>query len=304
MLKPRWMTVLVWILGIGLLSACQGLIGISAQGGDVAATLQAYSTRLAEQEATLAAQGTALATLTTPQAEATTAATATTLPTPTATAMPSPTATLAATATTAAAPATPTVAPLGGGAKLTVSTDTFCRVGPDTVFYRLGVVKAGEWVTVLGKWKEYWRVQLPDGTKCWIWGPGATLSGNTAGIPEITPGVGAIWGYVFTDNNHDGVYRQSDDGRKGGTVVYLYPATNGQCNSGGDPLAQTKVNGQSFYTFTFNLSKPTKYCVKAVFTDPNETVCRGSQVVIARQGEPAQADLYTVPCTGPGCQCP
>ncbi len=305
MLKPRWLIAFVWALGIGLLSACQGLVGTSAQGGEVAGTLQAYSTRLAEQEATLAAQTTELAALALTPTEMPVAATATPLPpTPTATVVPSPTATLAVTATVGAAPVTPTAVPLGGGVKLTVSTDTFCRVGPDTVFSRLGVVKAGEWVTVLGKWREYWWVQLADGTKCWMWGPDATLSGNVAGIPKITPAVGAVWGYVFTDNNHDGVYRQGDDARKVGTVVYLYPATNGQCNAGGTPLAQTKTNGQGFYTFAFTLTKPTKYCVKAEFTDPNETVCRGTRVVTAHPGEPAQADLYTVPCSGAGCQCP
>ncbi len=311
-MRGTWRWLVMMGLVAGVLVGCQGTSAAST-GPDWAATVAAQGTRLARQGGTLEAQAAALATLqaaasaTPSPTPAAPPATATPRPSPTATATPAATPTPAATTTS---PSTGTSAAVharpaaGGGARLTVAQETICRVGPDVVFYRLGVVRANEPVTVIGRWHEYWRVQLDDGTKCWIWGPEASLDRDPESVPWVIPGVGAIWGYVFTDADYDGVYRQGVDGRKGGTVVELYPATDGACVWTAEPLARTKVNGKGVYTFVFDLSKPTAYCVKAIFTDPTETACRANRVVAPQPGRPAQGDLYTIPCTGAGCTCP
>ena len=305
-MRGTWLWLAVVILAAGVLTGCQTPSRATASPA-WAATVEAQATRLAHQASTLEAQHAALATLqaaptaTPPAPTATPTATATIRP-PTAT--PTATATVAANPSpTAAATATPRPTQTGG-ARLTVPVNTLCRVGPHTVFDRLGVVRAGKPVRAIGRWHEYWRVQLDDGTKCWIWGAEATLDRDVTSVPQVVPGVSAIWGYVFTDVDHDGVYRQGIDGRKGGTVVELYPANGGACVWTAEPLMRTKVNGKSSYTFVFNLRKPTAYCVKALFTDPSETACRANRVVVPRPGEPAQGDLYTIPCTGAGCTCP
>jgi len=319
--RARVVSWVLWAVFALALASCQGGTTAAAEPNPWEATMAAQATRVAQQAATVEAQSAALATLqtaatATPTRPSVSTATPTRPSAPTAT-VPRPTATpsrdaRAEDATTAARDVSTTAGASAAAARqrqsnrvhLTVPVDTLCRVGPGLAFYRLGVVRAGEPVRVIGRWDVYWRVQLDDGTKCWIWGEHAILDQDAAAVPRVVPGVGAIWGHVFTDVNRDGLYQPGVDGRKGGTRVELYPATNGACDWTAAPLAQTKVNGKSAYTFVFNLRKPTAYCVKAIFTHPGETVCRAQRVVVAKPGQPAQGDLYTIPCTGPGCVCP
>jgi len=73
---------------------------------------------------------------------------------------------------------------------VTVSVDTNCRTGPGVVYDRVGGLLVGEQAVVVGKYSagNYWIINNPDSSgTCWLWGQYATVTGNTAGLPEYTP---------------------------------------------------------------------------------------------------------------------
>ncbi len=73
---------------------------------------------------------------------------------------------------------------------VSVSQNTNCRVGPGTAYDIVGALLIGEKAEVVGKYQggAYWVIKNPDGSgSCWLWGNYATVSGNTAGLPEMTP---------------------------------------------------------------------------------------------------------------------
>jgi len=108
-------------------------------------------------------------------------------PIPTLTATLSPTFTLTPTIT-----ASPTItltstleAPMAS-----VSTNTNCRTGPDTVFDNIGALLVGEQAEVVGQtiggW--YWIIKNPDRSgECWLWAHYATVTGPTEGLPFYDP---------------------------------------------------------------------------------------------------------------------
>jgi hypothetical protein len=70
---------------------------------------------------------------------------------------------------------------------VTVSTNTNCRTGPGVVYDLIGALLVGEKAVVVGKFTSgnYWIINNPDSSgTCWLWGQYATISGNTAGLPE------------------------------------------------------------------------------------------------------------------------
>jgi len=70
-----------------------------------------------------------------------------------------------------------------------VSVDTNCRTGPGIVYDRVGGLLVGEEAVVVGKYSvtNYWIINNPDAAgTCWLWGEYATVTGNTAGLPEYT----------------------------------------------------------------------------------------------------------------------
>ncbi len=70
-----------------------------------------------------------------------------------------------------------------------VSVDTNCRTGPGVIYDRVGGLLVGEEAVVVGKFTpgNYWVINNPDSSgTCWLWGQYATVSGNTAGLPEYT----------------------------------------------------------------------------------------------------------------------
>lgn len=96
---------------------------------------------------------------------------------PSSTSFPTETATLSLSDT----PSVPTVR---------VSVDTNCRTGPAVVYDRVGGLLVGETAVVVGKYSagNYWIINNPDAAgTCWLWGQYATVTGNTAGLPEYTP---------------------------------------------------------------------------------------------------------------------
>jgi hypothetical protein len=83
-----------------------------------------------------------------------------------------------------------TLTPTPGIPTVTVSQNTNCRSGPSTQYSIVSALVVGETAEIVGKNSSvpnYWVIKTPhgDGT-CWLWGEYATVSGNTANLPEIT----------------------------------------------------------------------------------------------------------------------
>jgi len=82
---------------------------------------------------------------------------------------------------------TPEFTPTPSVPTVSVSVNTNCRTGPSTQYDLVGGVNVGQTAEVVGKNSavaNYWVVRLSGGTVCWLWGQHATVSGNTANLPE------------------------------------------------------------------------------------------------------------------------
>ncbi|HNK63837.1 MAG TPA: SH3 domain-containing protein [Anaerolineales bacterium] len=92
----------------------------------------------------------------------------------------------------------PSVA-VSGAVSVTVSQNTNCRLGPSQSFDEIGALGPGQTAEVIGKdtYDNYWIIKLPDGSgkTCWLWGQYATISGDTAALPDVvtpTPNGGSV----------------------------------------------------------------------------------------------------------------
>lgn len=101
---------------------------------------------------------------------------------PTRTPTPSPTVSPTPTIMPTPTPSTPMVS---------VSVNTNCRTGPGDAYDRVGALLVGETAEVLARdpYGQFWYIPNPDrpGSKCWVWGQYATVSGETASLPVFTP---------------------------------------------------------------------------------------------------------------------
>ncbi|MFT3890207.1 MAG: SH3 domain-containing protein [Anaerolineales bacterium] len=74
---------------------------------------------------------------------------------------------------------------------ISVSTPTNCRVGPGKIYDRTGALLVGETAEVVGRdpTGNYWYIRNPDVANdyCWLWGEYATVTGNYAALPMMTP---------------------------------------------------------------------------------------------------------------------
>jgi len=72
---------------------------------------------------------------------------------------------------------------------VSVSTSTFCRSGPGTIYDQLGTLYVGQKARVLGRneYNDTWVIELPADppVTCWLWGHYATVTGDTDGLPVI-----------------------------------------------------------------------------------------------------------------------
>lgn len=71
--------------------------------------------------------------------------------------------------------------------QVSVTTNTNCRTGPGVVYDTLGGLNIGETAEVVGKNSPtgYWIIKLPSSSIiCWLYPEFATVSGNTANLPE------------------------------------------------------------------------------------------------------------------------
>ena len=87
---------------------------------------------------------------------------------------------------------TPSITPTSTSSvpMVTVSQNTNCRTGPGVVYDLVGGLLVGEQAVIVGKYSagNYWIINNPDAAgTCWLWGQYATVTGNTAGLPEYTP---------------------------------------------------------------------------------------------------------------------
>ena len=88
---------------------------------------------------------------------------------------------------------TGTLVPLPTSSKpmISVSKETNCRLGPDTVYERVGQLDPGVMAEVFGldPSRSYYFIQNPSksGTYCWVWGFYATTVNNFVGLPVYTP---------------------------------------------------------------------------------------------------------------------
>ena len=77
---------------------------------------------------------------------------------------------------------------------ISVSQDTNCRVGPGSIYPRVGIFLVGDTTEILGREAkgEYWYIRNPDvadnGVEfCWVWGEYATTSGNLLPLLFLSP---------------------------------------------------------------------------------------------------------------------
>ncbi|MBL8050610.1 MAG: hypothetical protein JNM46_05255 [Anaerolineales bacterium] len=83
--------------------------------------------------------------------------------------------------------ATPGASPTPSVPTVSVSTNTNCRTGPGLVYDLLGGLNVGQTAEIVGKNSStgYWIIKLPNSaTICWLFPQYATVSGNTANLPE------------------------------------------------------------------------------------------------------------------------
>ena len=85
----------------------------------------------------------------------------------------------------------PVFSPTSSVPMVIVSVDTNCRTGPGQVYDRSGGLQVGETAEVVGRNSggDYWYIRNPDvpSSFCWLWGYYATVTGNTSGLPVMTP---------------------------------------------------------------------------------------------------------------------
>lgn len=87
--------------------------------------------------------------------------------------------------------ATPLPSPTTSVAMISVEVETLCRLGPGTVYDRVGELPIGKMVEVFGldPSRDYYLIRNPSHPEsfCWVWGFYATPVNNFSGIPVYTP---------------------------------------------------------------------------------------------------------------------
>ena len=86
---------------------------------------------------------------------------------------------------------TPTVPPPATAPTVAVSSATNCRTGPGVDYDLIMTLQPGISAEIIGKYTpaNYWIITYPGGggNSCWLWGQYAAITGDTDGLPEMTP---------------------------------------------------------------------------------------------------------------------
>ncbi len=73
--------------------------------------------------------------------------------------------------------------------QVSITTATDCRAGPGFLYDVLYTLPSGQTAVILGKdtLDNYWIIQVPGKNTCWLSGQNATVSGNVAALPKVSP---------------------------------------------------------------------------------------------------------------------
>ncbi len=130
---------------------------------------------------------------------------------------PTPFATLTPELTT-----TPLPTSTSSKAMISVNVETLCRMGPGTIYDRVGELATGQLVEVFGldPSRDYYLIRNPAHPEgfCWVWGFHATPVNSFAGMPVYTPMHTPTPRYTYTPTTASpGSYC---------SLTYIYPLPN------------------------------------------------------------------------------
>jgi hypothetical protein len=197
-----------------------------------------------------------------------------------------------------------TASPTSSVVLLTVSTATNCRTGPGTAYDLLGGLEVGKTAEAVGRYtpSNYWIIQNPGGSgTCWLWGEYVTVvAGDPQRLPEMTPPPSptparvSIVGYVYHDNNRNGIMDAGD------TPYPNFPLYLSR-EEFGPTIQETATNASGYYVFKVSAGQ---YWLGYPGGPP---VCPpGSVRVQVNPGQTVRKDFSVLPCSpyDAGCTCP
>lgn len=83
---------------------------------------------------------------------------------------------------------TPT--PVAVAPMATADQDTNCRLGPSTQYQNIGTLFTAQSAPIVGRLADnsWWVIDLSTSTQnCWVWDELVTVTGDTSGVPVLTP---------------------------------------------------------------------------------------------------------------------
>ena len=85
---------------------------------------------------------------------------------------------------------TPTLTPSPISPIATADVDANCRFGPSSAYIIRGTLFTAQSAPIVGRLADnsWWVIHLEDiGVDCWVWDDIVTVSGDTSGVPIVTP---------------------------------------------------------------------------------------------------------------------
>ncbi|TAK12258.1 MAG: hypothetical protein EPO32_09210 [Anaerolineae bacterium] len=156
-----------------------------------------------------------------------------------------------------------------GEPEFTANQDTNCRYGPGSSSFDIReTIRSGESVPIVGVGKapaQDWWVVVQDGVECWVWIDTGTASGDTTGVPGVTPPTPPPSPTPPTAEQGQNGGNQGDD--PGGEQ----PAT---CPEPNQVVQVDPSNGAHPTTFTFSISgfEPNDTLYFTILLLPNEQI--------------------------------
>ncbi len=200
--------------------------------------------------------------------------------------------------------ATLTLTSTPAGVFLSVSMATNCRSGPGKAYDWLGGLEVGKTAEAVGRYtpSNYWIIRNPMGNgTCWLWGEYVTVvAGDPRNLPEMTPppsptpAAASIVGYVYHDNNRNGIMDSGD------TPYPDFPLYLSR-EEFGPNIQETATDASGYYTFNVTAGQ---YWLSYAGGPP---VCpAGSIRIRVNAGQTVRQDFGVLPCSpyDPGCTCP
>ncbi len=102
-----------------------------------------------------------------------------------------PTETSVPASATAQSDTTPEPSPTSGTVQIRADVNTNCRLGPHPVYGVIGYLTTDQTSTVVGQLEGggWWYIENTTAGRenCWVWGDTTVVTGDTTGLPYITP---------------------------------------------------------------------------------------------------------------------